>query len=262
MKTTILLLFILILFSSCYTTHVSTMLNEPAFEKAGQVQASGTVALDHIEGQAAVSITNHIGILGGTYRAFKGINIYDLGINFYTRAAKNSKNYIAFTVGGTEGTHKGGNGYFIPLSHGKWATIHNEYNSKYIQLSYIVNNSNSDRNDKTIFLLKYEWINFFKYDVKVSEATGSSRTSYTIRQTAENRNAVLYRPTVLHHIQKAKSKWFWQVQYGLNIVNGFRINEVERVSGSLNDINQYERMNHAKVFPLFLNVTLGLKFKL
>jgi hypothetical protein len=234
------------------------MLNEPAFEKAGEVQASGAVAFDHIEGQAAVSLTNHIGLLGGAYRGFAGINIYDVGLNFYTPISKNSRYNFSTTIGFTDGTYKGGNGYSVPISFSKGATIDNKYNSTFMQFAFIRKRISESRTNKTIFLMKFDFLKFSKYDVIITESTGQNVNSYEIRQTAENKRAILFRPAIVHHLQKRNSLFFWQIQYGLNVVKGFKIEDITRVSGNPNSLNQY-RKPLPKVFPTFLNVTLGIK---
>lgn len=55
-------LFALLLLSSCAPVYVPNIRNSPMFTKAGEVQAAFQVGNGY-EGQAAVSVTNHIGIM-------------------------------------------------------------------------------------------------------------------------------------------------------------------------------------------------------
>jgi hypothetical protein len=234
------------------------MLNEPAFTKKGEVQASGTVGLDHVEGHAAVSVTNYIGVLGGVYYAPRGIKIYEGGINIFTSIGKSKTTFISTTVGLAKGIYKGTNGYSF-IGGSLRATINNDFLSPYLQTAITYHHPSKNWNNKTNFLLKGEYIKFSIYDVTINNVTGLSSYSYKIRMADENREALLFRPAVVHHLQLKQSNFFWQIQYGLNIMKGFKIEEIEGISGYNYNSKEYREINHPKVFPLFLNIALGIK---
>lgn len=258
MKSVLLFSITLILLSSCYTTHVSTMLNEPAFTKKGEVQASGTIGLDHVEGQAAISITNTLGVVGGIYYAPRGIDIIEGGINIYTPISKNKKTFFSTTLGFTKGTYRGSNGCGHPGGSFR-ATMDNLYNCAYQQVSISYNHLSKNWKNKTIFILKAEYIKFSKYDVTIDNASGLSSYSFKLRMADKNRVGLQFRPAIVHHLQLRQSIFFWQIQYGLNLMKGFKIEQIERISGNNYNSEDYLNINHAKVFPLFLNIAFGIK---
>ena len=120
------------------TSHIATMPNEPAFEKKEELKVAAALGFDHVEGQAALSIANHIGFTGGYYRAWKGVNMYEIGANLFTRLNKKKDLFISFSGGFGEGKYDGSYVADIGLlSIGKSVKVNNYYTNQYLQLSII-----------------------------------------------------------------------------------------------------------------------------
>lgn len=261
MKKALLYLSLITLLGSCYTTHVTTMVNEPAFEKAGEIKATATAGISHIQGQAAASITNHIGVLGGAYRGITGRRntyIYNYGVNFYTPLSKSSNNTVSLTIGGSFGKHKGRSG--VPYVGGHiYSSVNSRYYGNYMQMAYIYNGGLGNVNIKTAFLLKLERLRFSNYDVVFDYSNNKSGNTYRAQQNATNRTAMLFRPAISHIVQKNGSIFFMQIQYGVNIMRGFKIDETEAVDGYPYSGKDFSLFNHPQVFPLFFNIAFGIE---
>lgn len=261
MRITLSIILLVILFSSCYTTHKTVMINEPAFTEANQVKASASAGISHVQGQWAASVTNHIGILGSAYKGFTGRNnasIYEFGINLYTPVSKGSNNTVSLTLGSSLGQHKGKSG--IPYIGGHiYADVNSRFEGNYLQMAYINNARVANTSIKTAFLVKSEWLRFSQYNVIFDYSNNKTGNLYKAQQNSTNRTAILFRPAITHTIQKNESIFFTQIQYGLNIMRGFKISETNAVEGYPYSGKDFSLFNHPQVFPLFFNVALGIK---
>lgn len=237
------------------------MPNEPAFDSAKQIQVAGALGLDHVEAQAAFSVSNHIGFVGGAYKAYKGVNIYEAGINFYTPIEKNSTDYFSFSAGVGKGSYNGKSYSQLPIILNEVAYVNTKYTTAFMQMAFVLNRKTEKRFNKTILMLKCEAIHFSLYNFEVTHLSGTSYYYYTIKMEAKNKIVCQYRPSIIHYFQKTNSIFYWQIQYGLNLIDGFKIKNIQTVTGNYKTDERvnYETVKHARTSPLFFNIALGLK---
>lgn len=92
------LFLLLIIFSSCAPVYIPNSRNSPMFRKAGEFQASGSF-INGLEAQAAVSITNHFGVMGNflyldrsssdrTEEDYRHHKFYEGGIGYFENQEK------------------------------------------------------------------------------------------------------------------------------------------------------------------------------
>ena len=144
MRQVIPYLLLTILLSSCYTTHVSIMLNEPAFERAGQVTVLSSIDKGNPELHAGVATSKNWGVVAGTYRGWRGAQIYDFGINYFKPTSSNLSKWVSITLGATVGKNVRNSGYVVPsFGYGfyRGATTNSTFASTYFQSSYRFNTS-------------------------------------------------------------------------------------------------------------------------
>lgn len=241
------------------------MLNEPAFVKGGEVQAATTLGLDHIEVQAAISATNHVGVVGGLYRGIsfegdnpKGTTIYEGGLNFYTLLNRNT---LSFTSGFSLGQKNTAQWVTFPLVQNKQIEVDYKYQGLFFQLAYTINKHRRANQNRTTFLVKSEVLNYLYYNSAITNYSGTGYYHYKVSFTTQNRETHQTRFAVIFHRQKKNSALYWQTQFGLNVTYGFKIDDMKTEFGNYKtDENQnYENMHHAGAFPLFLNILFGFK---
>jgi len=99
-------IWITLLMASCSPVYVPNVRNTPLFRGAGEVQVSGHVdLLNGLDGQAAVSVTNHIGIMGSIesvsntsddHDKYIKHKFWEAGLGYYENAPNNKICYEVF----------------------------------------------------------------------------------------------------------------------------------------------------------------------
>lgn len=261
---------VVILFSSCITTHTNTVINEPAFEKKGELQITATVAPDNIEGQAAYAFSKNFGVIGNAYRGFstplfhKNTNIYEVGINHFRPTSKIG--YFSYTLGLLSGrNNKKGSSVIFKDSKGFPAfsyEVDANYRGSFAQISYI--KKELHRNSKTMFTLKGEYINVSNYQLRVRESGGVENpqefSNYLLQD--KNRDVYQFRVAATHQAPTLISNVFVRAQVGYTYTTGFTTKNVELVNSTTNIYEGYYYRTLKQMRPrnLFFNILLEVKF--
>lgn len=269
-KVFLIALTLMLLLNSCITTHVNTVINEPAFEKKGEFQITATVAPDNIEGQAAYAFSKNFGIIGNAYRGFstplfhKNTNIYEAGINYFSPS--NERGYFSYTLGLLSGrNNKKGSSVNVRNSKGVDRTFTYEvdanYQGSFAQVSYIRKALSSRA--KTMFTLKGEYINVSNYQLRIRESEGDGNpqefSNYLLQEN--NRNLYQFRGAITHQAPTIISNVFVRVQFGYTYTTGFITNNVKLVSSPTNTFrgDYYKELKQMRPRNLFFNVLLEVK---
>lgn len=254
------ILLALLLFGSCVpTSHIAMMPNEPAFEKKGEVKIAGACGIDHAEGQAALSISNHLGFTGGYYRAWKGVNMYELGANMYFPISTPKKISFSLSTGFGEGKYDGQyvvNNGFITTYQG--VAIDNYYTTKYFQFSLIKNNKKDLITKRYIISVKRELIDYKRYYMQLNSSAGLDAYTGSIYTTAAKKAIVLVTPFFAFERQKEGSPIYYQLQVGARLITKFS-SEMQRLQGNYFPSDDLSIRFHPLISPFMFNIAVGVR---
>lgn len=250
------ILLALLLFAGCMpTSHIAIMPNEPGFEAKKEIKAAWALGFDHLEGQAALSITNHIGLTGGYYWALKGVKMYEVGTNFFVPLNKKKTFFISTSGGFGGGSYIGAYAYAEGLAGAQNIKMGNRFKTYYTQGS-IIWKIPGEHINKLIISLKKQWIYFsaFKVDLDVPPHTGNSNVKYYTE--ANNKEVFILTPYISYYHQKEYSPLFLEMQLGWHLNSKFSSKWKPRGGGGGNGLPDDM---HPLIFPFMLNMSVGVR---
>lgn len=248
-------------FSSCLpTAHIAIMPNEPAFENIGEIKTGGTIGTDHFEAQGALSFTKFSAITGGFYSGIKGVEIYEYGLNIFHRIPWTENFFLSATGGLGQGKYDGSYTYSSGPGGSLGIKVDTYYTTQYLQGSFIVK-PDIDGNDKIIFSIKKEWIDFKKFNVEIDKLPRYGSSIYTIQTQTKDKKIFIVTPFIGYFGQPEHLPIYFELQCGLRINSTFN-SEFRHKSANSSPSHFAENKLQPLMAPLMLNIALGYKLKL